>query len=89
MKQVSLHTSNSPAVRTHQRSRNIVHCVSVDRQYSIVRARERSKFTYAKYCRESVAAMHSKRTCARHIYYDLGSMVSMKILKHVGKLRLL
>ena len=45
MKQVSLHTSNSAAVRTHQRSQNIVHCVSFDRQYSIVRARERSKFT--------------------------------------------
>ena len=49
MKQVSLHTSKSAAVGTHQRSQNIVHCVSLDRQYSIVRARERSKFTYAKY----------------------------------------
>ena len=52
LKQVSLHTSNSAAVGTHQRSQNIVHCVSLDRQYSMVRARERPKFTYAKYCRE-------------------------------------
>ena len=52
MKQVSLYTSNSAAVGAHQRSQNIVHCVSLDRQYSIVKARERSKFTYTNYCRE-------------------------------------
>ena len=52
MKQVSLHTSNSAAVGTHERRQNIVHCVSLDPQYSIVSAHERSKFTYANYCRE-------------------------------------
>ena len=52
MKQVSLYTSKSVVVGTHQRSQNIVHCVNLDCRYSIERAREMSKFTYATYCRE-------------------------------------
>ena len=40
MKHISLHANNSAAVRTHQRSQNIVHCISLDRQYNIARARE-------------------------------------------------
>ena len=49
-KQVSLRTNNSAAIGTHQRWQKIVHCISLDRQY---RARKWSKFTYAKYCRET------------------------------------
>ena len=52
MKQLSLHTNNSGVVGTHLRSHNITHCVSLVRQYSIAKARGRSKFTYAKYFRE-------------------------------------
>ena len=33
------------------------------------------------------AALLSKYSCARRIYYNPGSKASMKILKHVGKLR--
>ena len=39
MKQVSLHTNNSAGIGTHQRSHNIMHCVSLDCQYSTARAR--------------------------------------------------
>ena len=74
MKQVSLHTSNSATVGAHQRSQNIVHCVSLDSQYSIERALESEKgqsLHMQNIAVKSGADVHSKYACARHIYYDL------------------
>ena len=45
MEQVSLNNSNSAGIGTHQPSHNIMHYVSLDRQYSTARASGSSKFT--------------------------------------------
>ena len=44
MKQVSLHINNSAGIGTHQRLHNIMHCTSLDHQYSKAKAHARSTF---------------------------------------------
>ena len=52
--QTVVNTNNPAGIGTLQRSHNIMHCISLDRLYSLVRARRSSKFTYAKHCREKL-----------------------------------
>ena len=46
MKQVLLHTNTPAEIGAHQHSHNVMHCVSLDRQYSIARAHGSSKFIH-------------------------------------------
>ena len=46
--QTLMHTNNSFGIGTPQGSHNIMHCVSLHRLFTLVRALKGSKFTHAK-----------------------------------------